>query len=175
MAKKKNKVTVSNSECPRFEGCEVRLGIAATKGRIVSLIHLAARAFYTLIGWFVLGNGITSSFFVSLFLFVFPILMDCVYYGFLGCSRRVVIAVETLVSVAWAVFSLLGLFGVLVIKEGTSVIFSDSFAAIQGFSISTQFLWWLLGSILFITCVDFSSRLSMDEDLKQKKGRGIKL
>lgn len=160
MAKKKknnNKVSVSTSECPRFEYCEIRLGKVATKGRIISLIHLAARAFYTSIGWFVLGNGITSSFFASLFLFVFPILMDCVYYGFLGWSRRLVIVVETSVSVAWALFSLLGLFGVLVIKNNTLVTFSDDFAAIQGFAVSIQLLWWLLGSIPFITWVDFSS------------------
>ena len=174
MAKKKNnRMTVNSRECPRYEGCEVRLGIAATKGRIVSLIHLAARAFYTLVGWFVLGKGITSSFFVSTFLFVFPILMDCVYYGFLGWSRRWVILIETLVSVAWSVFSLLGLFGVIAIKENGIVTFADDFTVISGLSISVNDLWWWLGSILFITCVDFSSRLSIKEDSMQMQRKGV--
>lgn len=43
--------------------------------------HLGFRFCYTVIAWFVLGRGINeTSFFVSLNLFVVPILMDCLKF-----------------------------------------------------------------------------------------------
>lgn len=173
MAKNKHSESiVDNRECPRLEGCEIRLGIAATKARVVSLIHLGARAFYTCIGWFVLGKAESASLFASLFLFVFPILMDCIYYGFLGRSRRLVIITETLVSIAWAMVSILGLLGVLVINDTNLIMFADNFTVIPGITISMQHLWLFLGSIPFITCVDFSSRFSMKDDFKKVNTKG---
>lgn len=158
-------------KCPKFENCEIRLGTAETRARIVSLIHLGARAFYTSIGWFVIGKGIGSSFFVSLFLFVFPILMDCIYYGFVGRSRKSIIAIETIISVLWALCAVLGLSGVVIVTGGGFVTFADDFIGIKGAVVSTQCLWWLLSSVPFITWVDFSSRYSIKEESKQAERR----
>ncbi len=154
-------------ECPKFENCEIRLGIAGTRARIVSLIHLGARAFYTSVGWFVMGKGISSSFFVSLFLFVFPILMDCIYYGFAGKSIKLIIKLETTISTLWALCAVLGLSGVLIVTGDGFLTFADDFIGIEGAVVSTQCLWWLLGSIPFITWVDFSSRYSIKEGSRQ--------
>ena len=161
---KRNNKTANGSKCPKFENCEVRLGIAASKARVVSLIHLGARAFYTSVGWFVIGKGISSSFFVSLFLFVFPILMDCIYYGFIGRSRKIVIMAETLTSVLWALCAILGLSGVITMPSSDFVAFADDFVGIEGITVPTQNLWWSLGSIPFITWVDVASRYSIKDE-----------
>lgn len=134
----------------------------------LSLIHLFGRAIYTIIAWFVLGTGISStSFFVSLFLFIFPMLMDCIQFGFNGWSRRKIIFIESFICVGWALFSLLGLLGVFVITQKEGIFFVTTASSFIGFvgitapMLPIQWIWWLLGTIVFITIVDFACRYTV--------------
>ena len=109
--------TVSVDACPYFENCDVRLGRAEYIARFQALIHLGVRFIYTIIAWSVLAKGVSStSFFVSLFLFVVPVLMDCVQFGFAGWSREWVVCIELVTCVLWLVFASLGLAGIFVIS-----------------------------------------------------------
>ena len=82
---KKEKLVPPVDVCPYFENCDVRLGRAEYLARFRALFHLWVRFIYTIIAWAVLAKSVSStSFFVSLFLFVVPVLMDCVQFGFAG-------------------------------------------------------------------------------------------
>ena len=73
-----------------------------------SLSHIAGRVIYTIVAWFVLALDVSpTSFFVSLFLFVLPVLMDCIYFGYEGWSIKQVIQIETYICIIWATFSIL--------------------------------------------------------------------
>ncbi len=134
--------------------------------RDVALVHLSVRAFYNSIGWFVIGMDITSTFFVSLFLFVVPILMDSYYYGFAGWSRDKVVKSEIVVCLLWTLVAFLGLAGILAVKDDT-VIVASNFVVLQGLSFPVHYLWIALGSIPIITWMDFGCRYSVKSDLNK--------
>lgn len=104
----------SQNNCQFFDNCDIRLGRAAFKRRIVALIHLTIRMVYTIVAWAVLAKCISSTtFFVSLFLFVVPILMDCISYSFVTWSRKWITNIEILVCIICFLFALFGLTNIL--------------------------------------------------------------
>lgn len=132
------------------------------ENKVVDLIHLFMRVIYTFLAWFVLGKGISSStFFVSMFLFVFPILLDYLQFYFSGWSRRWLLNAEVLICTIWFMVSLTGLTGVLTVQiEDSHYIISaaSDFIGFQGDVISVKSLWWFLGIMPFLATMDFACR-----------------
>ncbi|WP_156040127.1 hypothetical protein [Alicyclobacillus macrosporangiidus] len=120
--------------------------------------HLGFRIIYTFISWVVLGKSVVEgqSFFVSVFLFAIPLLMD--YLKFDTSDRRWIRNTGIAVSMVWVVFSLMGLFGVLSIvstKMGFVVMVSKDYIQFAGMSCSLSFVWWLLLSCVSLTVFDW--------------------
>lgn len=136
------------------------------KDRLVALVHLSVRAFYNSVGWFVLGMDVTSTFFVSLCLYVVPILMDSYYYSFSRWSKVNIVTKEIAVCLVWTFIAVLGAFGIFAVKDNMIVVASN-FVAFQDISIPVKWLWWALGTIPVITWIDFGCRYSM----KTSKGK----
>ena len=132
----------------------------------MALIHLSVRAFYNSVGWFVLGMDITPTFFVSLCLYVVPILMDSYYYSFSRWSKAKVVTGEIAICLLWTFIAALGLIGIIAVRD-TQIVVSRSFIVLQGLSIPVQYVWLLLGSIPIFTWIDFGCRYSM----KTSEGR----
>ena len=62
------------------------------KRSLPALSHIGGRVIYTIVAWFVLALDVSpTSFFVSLFLFVLPVLMDCIHFGYEGWSIKKII------------------------------------------------------------------------------------
>ena len=136
--------------------------------KAIDLIHLLMRVVYTILAWYVLGKGISSStFFVSMFLFVFPILLDYLQFYFSGCSRQWLLNIEVFVCIVWFIFSLLGLTGIFVVQmynDKYLISTAADFIGFQGNVISLQRLWWLLGTMPFFAAMDFACRRLIDKD-----------
>ena len=166
----------SQKNCQFFDYCDRRLGRAAFKGRIVALIHLTIRMVYTIVAWAVLAKSISSTtFFVSLFLFVVPILMDCVSYSFVTWSRKWIIKLEIFICVICFLFALFGLaniFEVILVDEVYFISTSKDFIGFQGSLISVQYIWRILAVIPFITVVDFACRYTFKGELSSAKRKG---
>lgn len=167
----KHKETDNGNECPFFDNCDIRLGRAEFASKVIALLHLFVRAFYTSVGWFVLGKGITTSFFVSLFLFVVPVLMDCFQYGFAGWSKRWIVKVELFICGLWLLFASLGITTIFIVTEDCFVAAASDFVGFQGKLLSAQWVWWLLSVLPFITWMDFACRYTMTAELHRVKGK----
>ena len=169
MARKKN-----NKDCPSNKSKSSHNWNNQQMKRIISLIHLFVRMGYTIIAWAVLSIGDMSSpsIFVSLFLFAAPVFMDSFQYCFSSWSRKWIVSLELLTCGSWVLFAFLGLVGVLVVNEYNAVAFANKFIGAQGDIVSTEYLWYYLGSIPFITCVDFACRFAMKKDIKDIQGKG---
>lgn len=172
-SKKKSKTKqrpLPESEYPYFEDSDLR---SERLERIWALIHLTVRFIYTFVAWAVLAKGINStSFFVSLFLFIVPVFMDCIQFGFAGWSRRWVVIVEFVVCLAWLLFALFGLAGIFIVSldEGVYIVTTASdFIGFQIPSFPIQWIWFMLASLPFITGIDFACRYSVK---KKKEGKG---
>ncbi len=169
--KNKRKETDNGNECPFFDNCAIRLGHAEFANKVIALLHLFVRACYTTVGWFVLGKGITTAFFVSLFLFVVPVFMDCFQYGFVGWSKRWIVKIELFVCGLWLLFSSLGLTTIFIVTEDCFVTVASDFVGFQGKLLSAQWVWRLLGVLPFITWADFACRYTMTAELHHIKGK----
>lgn len=136
---------------------------------IPSFVHLALRFFYTMMAWFLLGNGISpTSFFAGLFLFAIPVLTDCCQFYVDGWSKKFIIVIEIVICGLWVCFSLLGLFGILVVVPSNGTFFITTSNTFIGFdlpAIPLPLIWKFLSSITLITAIDFASR-----EIMRRKG-----
>lgn len=151
----------SDSECPFFEDCNIRLGVTERQDNTWALVHLTVRLIYTIMAWAFLAKGISTTFFVSLFLFVVPVLMDCAQFGLEGWSRRGIIKYETLVCLLWTVFAFLGLIGMFVIsvEDGLYLVKTASDILMPDlYLFNVRSVWMALGTVPLITIIDFASR-----------------
>lgn len=127
-------------------------------------IYLLLRIFYTICAWFILGMNISNSgFFVSLFLFVFPIFLDSCKLLFEDWVRRWIAILEIGICMIWCLFAILGMFGVFVVAGDSSIGYnistSKDFIGFAIEEISMKAVWRLLISILAITIIDFACRI----------------
>ena len=166
----------SQKDCQFFDNCDIRLGRAAFKGRIVALIHLTIRMVYTIVAWAVFAKSISSTtFFVSLFLFVVPILMDCVSYSFVTWSRKWITNIKISVCIVCFLFALFGLTNILEVTLVDEIYFistSKDFIGFQSSLISVQYIWRILAVIPFITVVDFACRYTFKGEFPFAKRKG---
>lgn len=132
------------------------------KRSLPALSHIGGRVIYTIVAWFVLALDVSpTSFFVSLFLFVLPVLMDCVHFGYEGWSIKKIIQIETSICIIWATFAILGLVGIFVVVPNDGVlciVTSDKFIGFTTPMISVSHIWGFLGSIVGITVADLMCR-----------------
>ena len=121
--------------------------------------HLGFRFGYTLIAWFVLGKGINeTSFFVSLNLFVVPILIDCLKFSPTTKIRKYIRQAELFVCGFWFLFSVLGMMGVLIVaKSGDQYLLStaEDFIGFQLTGIDLRCIWRLVASVTLVTLIDW--------------------
>lgn len=120
--------------------------------------HLGFRVAYTVIAWIVLGKGVNQGqgFFVSLFLFMIPLLMDYMKFDFL--NRKWLRSIGIALSALWTLFSLVGLFGVLSVvatKHGLVVMLSKNYVVYPGLAMSLAAIWLLLLLSVFLTVFDW--------------------
>lgn len=67
--------------------------------------HLGFRVGYTIVSWFVLGINVSkTAFFVSLFLFVLLLMMDCLKFTPINMIRKRIRNIEVMVSALWVIF-----------------------------------------------------------------------
>lgn len=130
--------------------------------------HLGFRFCYTVIAWFVLGRGINeTSFFVSLNLFVIPILMDCLKFTPTTRVRMYIRCAEIFVCGFWFLFSVLGMTGVFtVIKFGDQYLLStaEDFIGFYLSEIDLRYVWRAVVSVTFVTLIDWLfKRIRRDE------------
>ena len=132
------------------------------KRSLPSLSHIGGRVIYTIVAWFVLALDVSpTSFFVSLFLFVLPVLMDCIHFGYEGWSIKKIIQIETSICIIWATFAILGLVGIFVVVPNDGVlciVTSDKFIGFTTPMIPVSYIWGCLGSIVGITVADLMCR-----------------
>ena len=121
--------------------------------------HLGFRFCYTVIAWFVLGRGFNeTSFFVSLNLFVVPILMDCLKFTPTTRVRMYIRRAEIFVCGFWFLFSVLGMTGVFtVIKLGDQYLLStaEDFIGFYLSGIDLRYVWRAVVSVTFVTLIDW--------------------
>lgn len=122
--------------------------------------HLGFRVVLTFISWIVLGFNVSAgkSFFVSTFLFVFPLLLD--YLKFTPHNNRRVWLknVGTFVTIAFCLVSVFGLFEIFDIKNmsgGLILEVSNKFIAMRNASIPLVYLWYCFGACVFLTVFDW--------------------
>ena len=132
------------------------------KKNFLALSHIGGRFIYTVVAWFVLALDVSpTSFFVSLFLFILPILMDCISFGYKGWSKEKTIRIETAICMFWATFAILGLFGIFVVVPNHGalcIVTSKSFIGFSTPMIPVSYIWNCLGSVVLITAVDLVCR-----------------
>lgn len=127
----------------------------------MALVHLCGRAAYITVGWFILGMGISTSFFVSMFLFVFPMLLDCLQFLLAGWSRKTIIISEIAFCWICLVFASLGIASVFIIVPDGGVFYITTSSNFVGFSlspISVTYIWKLLGFIVIMPVIDYACR-----------------
>lgn len=130
--------------------------------------HLACRAAYTFIAWFVLGNNILSgqSFFVSITLFVLPLFMD--YMKFTPCDywRNLLRKISLVITAIFVFIGILGMMNVLTLIDINGVLslsFSDSHIAFKNISLGVEKLYYLMLSACFLTITDWVANSSPSE------------
>lgn len=132
------------------------------------LTHIGGRAIYSVVAWFVIALDVSpTSFFVSLFLFIFPVAMDCAESLWTNISIKTVTYIEFIICVFWSSFAILGLVGIFVIIPVDNVLYvttSDSFIGFAAPIISVSRIWQLLGSVVFITIVDLVCRQKLKKE-----------
>lgn len=156
---KTSKIPKEKPRCPLEDKCNVLRHPMASADTPNILAHLGVRFLYTLIAWFILGMGIKEgSFFVSLNLFVIPILMDC--WKFLPCTtiRSRIRNAELLICWTWCLFSVLGMMGIFIItKVGDSYFLGTAkdFIGFQFSGLDLKYIWQGTASITGVTLVDW--------------------
>ncbi len=147
------------SEQPSSNKRKISMNLMASADIPNAFAHLGVRFCYTFVAWIVLGKGINeTSFFVSLNLFVIPILMDCLKFSPTTKIRICIRAVELIVCSFWFVFSVLGMMGVFVVaisEEQYILKTATDFIGFQIVGIDLRCIWWGVSSVTFVTLVDW--------------------
>ena len=144
-------------QCPLYDECSIRLHPLSATDNPNMAAHLGFRLFYTLIAWFVLGFKVNEGFFLAMCFFALPVFMDCLKFTPLNKKRKRIIVVEELVSGITFLISLIGVIGIYAIeKSGESwIIVTKDFIGYLPSGFDVAVMWWLLGSIVLITMVDW--------------------
>lgn len=132
------------------------------KNSFFALTHIGGRVIYSIVAWFVIALDVSpTSFFVSLFLFILPVAMDCTESLWKNVSIRSVIYTEFIVCAIWASFAILGLFSIFIVVPIDNVLYITTSGTFIGFTlpaISVSRVWQLLGSVVFFAVVDLMCR-----------------
>lgn len=144
------------------------------------LAHLGVRFAYTCIAWVMLGVGVSvgNAFFVSIFLFALPLLMDYFKFDPEHKIRKWFKRLEILIVGFWALMGIFGAFGafeIVKIEVGLVACSSDKFIALKNLSVPVDTLWYFLGTAVFITAVDWVFSITpLEVDMnKLIKNKGI--
>ena len=147
-----------NKNCPYYDDCQIRLHPLSSTDKSNAVAHLGFRFLYTILAWCVLGLGISDNFFVSMFLFVLPILMDCVKFKPVDRIRHWINRIEILITGFWSLVSLLGMVGILILeKDGLNWIIktSENFVGFILTPISVKMIWCYLITTVAVTMIDW--------------------
>lgn len=146
-------------DCPMYDYCNIRLHPLASADRPNMVAHLGFRVIYTFIAWMVLAKGISeSAFFVSVFLFALPVLMDCLKFTSTEKARRWIMWGEIAVSGCWCIIALLGMLGILLVQEVNGLLMISTSTEFIGFNFGmmpVEKIWRWLGTVLVVTIVDW--------------------
>ena len=147
------------SKCPMAGKCSLQFHPLSATDHPNMAAHLGFRLAYTILAWFVLGIGATDrGFFVAVFLFVLPVLMDCMKFTPQTKARTVIKHIEIFIAATWSILSLLGLAGVLIVNPTETDVVIGTASNFIGFKLSgvpIQHVWISLFSVTFITAVDW--------------------
>lgn len=130
---------------------------------------LLVRAGYTIFAWFILAHNVNSNgFFLAMFCFVTPILIDC-------CDTESSSAIPVRFRLAEIIFlgalmfmSLLGISGVYALKgvgETARITAVNFIGLLPSFSIGE--MWWILSSVPFVTALDWFFSADFGNDAKK--------
>lgn len=153
----------SNSEkkryknCPYYDTCPLRMHPLSAMDNPNMAAHLGFRFLYTLIAWFVLGNNVTEGFFVSMLFFVLPVFMDCLKFTPLKKFRRLIKMAEVTATGFLLFISVLGVLDIYVVinESGEWKITPSKFVTELPSGIGLEWIWGLLGLIVFVTLIDW--------------------
>ena len=159
MGKRSNKKSTSDDKkiCPIYDKCNLRLHPFSATDVPNRVAQPIIRVAYTIIAWCFLGYGINEGFFVSAFLFILPILMDCCRFTPITDVRKKIWRGELTVLVIWCMLALLGIIKVFVLQEADNtwgVVTSEGFIGFQLPFIPLSYVWWALSTVVFAASID---------------------
>lgn len=134
--------------------------LAQPQDKPTRVASLGWRILYTFISWLVLGEGILPGrgFFVSLILFIFPLLMDYLKFvpdtGFRSFLRYAGI----IISSVWLLIGIIGTFGILSIVDSQHhlrIMIDQNYIVLGGASFPVSIIWWFIGINVVLTVVDW--------------------
>lgn len=149
-----------NGVCPVSGklGCAAKEYLSEPNDTPTVFVGLGFRCIYTILAWVFLGKGVTSGFFVSIALFEIPLWID--YLKFKPCNktRKTIRSIGIYVSLAYIIFSCIGLFNILIIEQYNEVFLvkvATDFIDLQGVSINLNIIWRLLIISPILTIIDW--------------------
>lgn len=156
--------------CLFYKICKIRLNPFAPADKPNEVAHLGFRFAYTVLAWIVLAKGISANtFFVSMFLFVLPVFMDCLKFVPTTNLRRKINKAEIFVTGFWCVIAILGLFGIFVVEQVEENFIITTAPDFSGFKIeyfSVVIVWRFLISVVAVTMVDWLTTRTNLEEMK---------
>lgn len=168
----KNTEKTKSKECPLYDVCSLKTHPLSSTDSPNMAAHLGFRVFYTFIAWFVLGYKVNEGFFLAMCFFALPVFMECLKFTPLSKTRKIVIMAETIISGLLFALSLIGVTGIYELKRNGDSwqILTTNFVGFlpSGFDISV--MWWILGLICVITCVDWICNEAKIDCVDLKRG-----
>ncbi len=142
--------------CEFYDGCKYRRNPLTAHDQPNLIAHLGLRVVLTTLSWLVLALNVGDGLFVGIFLFVFPLFIDCLKLTPLTPIRQKIRCAELIVSGLWCIFAVMGLFGILQINVSTMTIStSEAFIGFSLKDIPIQNIWQWLGSAVLLSVVDW--------------------
>ena len=159
MGHNKNK---GKDTCAYAQVCE-QYGLPAYEDRHETHSYLGWRVVGTMLAWLILGKAVSGdTFFVACFLFAYPILLDCIKFKPVNELCRIIKWAEVAVSIAWLLFSFLGMAGIFTFAENSNSIIktADDFIIFSINGMSVQIILQCLLSLVVVTAVDYICRVT---------------